>query len=231
MRRRSLLIMIAPLTLAPAEIRAQGPDTLRVAPILERVRQGAGGAVAASFLTQEDQPRSAEELDALADSLVAIALSYRRGDDPAVVRRAAQEARLALMWSASPERLAERAASRSERGLGPPVPYPRAFEAFVRVFEGSEGPGMKGSALRLMTNLPDTARVITFLAGVATNPYTELAITIEAVRLLASDTGDPGLAHLRRLWETDAIPHPYVREGLSGIAAERGWDREGPPEG
>lgn len=228
MRRRSLLIMIAALTLAPAEIRAQGPDTLKVAPILERVRQGAGGEVAASFLTQEDQPRSAEELDALADSLVAIALSYRRGDDPAVVRRAAHQARLALMWSASPERLAERAASLAERGLGPPVPYPRAFEAFVRVFEGSEGPGMKGSALRLMTNLLDTARIITLLSDVATDPSTELVIAIEAVRLLASDTGDAGVARLRRLWETNAIPHPYVREGLSGIAAALGWVREGP---
>lgn len=228
MRRRALLIIIAALTLAPAEIRAQGPDTLRVAPILERVRQGAGGEVAASFLTQEDQPRSAEQLDALADSLVAIALSYRRGD-PRERQLAAREARLALAWSASPERLAERAAQLAERDLGPPVPYPRAFEALVRVFEGTPDAGPKGSALGLMTNLPDTARVITFLSEVATNPSTELVIAIEAVRLLASDTGDAGVAHLRRLWETDAIPHAYVREGLSGIAAERGWVREGPP--
>jgi hypothetical protein len=183
-------------------------------------------SLASALLSQEGQSRSAQDLNALADSLVVIATSYRRGD-PAVQQRAAHAAAEALLTAAHPGHLAERRSWLAENTKGIPesrrrlpVPYAGAFDALVRIFEGSPDTGLRGATLYFLTELPDQARVVAFFRDVAAS-RTDMAST--AIRHLSMDLGAAGMTILRRLYDKDAVVDPTAREHLMAIALANGW--------
>jgi hypothetical protein len=221
-RAAFLLAVLATGSATPAGLMAQVSDTTNMRGALASVRQGGVTEAAVALLTQERQSRSPRELDAFADSLVVIATSYRRGD-PRDQRRAALAASAALLAAAHPGVLSERAQRLAERGLGPPVPYPRAFEALVRVFDHEQDVGVSGGTLYLITQLPDAGRVLAFLADVAASP--DHGTAPEAIRYLSMEMGEAGLVVLRRLYETDAVVDPTAREHLQALAHVHGWSR------
>lgn len=205
----------------PSNLDAQVRDTLRADQILSSLRQGGGGSAAVAFLNQEGGAIAEPELDAFADSLVALATAFSVHDPPEL-RSAAHNARVAFAAAADPASLAERTRRLTERGLAPPVPYPRSFEALVRIFEEASEPGFKAGTLYFIATLPDTARAVDFLAQVATSSE---SVAIPAIRHLIIDVGDPGIARLRQLYERDAVVHPVAREHLALLAHVRGWSR------
>lgn len=170
------------------------------------VRERGSSSLASAFLSQERGPRSVTELDAFADSLVRIAIAFKPGD-PRSEQRAAGSASVALLSAARPDRA---------------VPYPHAFEALVRIYEGSTEPGRRGSTLWLMTQLPNQGPVLDFLAKVASASGPGTATT--AIRHLAHDTGEAGLARLRRLYEENTVVDPIAREHLRAIALVHEWE-------
>jgi hypothetical protein len=221
MLRTSLLFLMA-LALAPDGLMGQVMmDTSDQSVVLARVR-GGDESSAAAFLSQEGRARSSRELDAFADSLVAIAISLREGD-PVAMYRAASAASMALLASALRGHLDERTRSLAELGFGPPVPYARAYESLVRIVEGSDEPGTKGGGLRLLIQLPNVGRAIQYLAEVAAGP--DRVTAYEAVYLLGYQTGQMGLARLRRLYNTDAVVEPVARELINSTAIRLGWER------
>lgn len=148
-------------------------------------------------------------------------VSYRR-QGSLTTDRAAQEALTALAAPASPGHIAELTRKRAERGLPPPIPYPHAFGKLVEVVRRANDVGIRGATLWTLTQLGDTARAVAFLAEVAKSND---PIAPAAIQYLSLDTGDAGLAALRRLYQTDAVVHPVAREHLEALAFVRGWKR------
>lgn len=214
----ALLVSVA----SAGGLRAQFPtDTLDARGVVARFRATKSAAAATRFLRQEGLRHSTRELDEVADSLVAIAVSYRRGD-PLASLGAAQQALGALARSALPGAISELTQKRAERGLPPPIPYPHAFEKLVEVFRRGQSVGTRGGALWQLTQLGDTARAVAFLTDVA---KTNDPLAPAAIRYLSMDTGKAGFAALRRLYQTDAVVHWQAREHLQALAAVRGWKR------
>ena len=207
---------------AAGGLEAQFPtDTLDVHGVVGWLRETGSAAPAKRFLSQEGQRHPLWELNELADSLVAIAVSYRSGD-PLASMRLAREAQNALAVSALPGDIAERAQKLAGRGLPPPVVYPHAFDRLVEVYRRAEDAGIKGSTLWLLTQLGDTARAVAFLGDVAVS---NANIASEAIRYLSMDAGTAGLALLRRLHESGAVVEPHARENLEALASIHGWKR------
>jgi hypothetical protein len=221
MLRTSLLFLMA-LALAPDGLMGQVMiDTSDQSVLLARVR-GGNESSAFAFLSQEGRRRSPQELDAIADSLVAIAVSLREGD-PIAKYRSASAARAALVFSADPAILAEQAKRLAKLGFGPPVPYARAYESLVRIVEGSDEPGTKGGTLSMLIRIPPMGRAIQYLAELAAGPD---RVTAEsAVYLLGYQTGQMGLARLRRLYNANAVVEPVARELINSTAIRLGWER------
>ena len=98
-----------------------------------------------------------------------------------------------------------------------------AFEALVRIAEESNDPGTKGVALRRLTRLPARGRAVDFLAQLATR--NDVTFAPVAVRVLASEVGEAGLARLRLLFETDAVVEPNAKHTLRRLATHYCWGR------
>jgi len=179
------------------------------------------GSAAETFLTQEGARRPRPELDALADSLVAIATSYD-ARDPLQGREARLAASIALKSSGDPRGLAERSQRMAEWQLPPPIAYPLALDKLLLVFEGMPQPSERSAMLGLLTSLPDTGRVVAFLGDVAARRDDGSAARA-AVGELYRNMGAAGLATLRRLFEADAVTDRAARRHLRAIATGRGW--------
>jgi hypothetical protein len=218
---RMAQILILASAVSAGGLEGQGSERDGLTAVLTRLREHGNSSSAAAWLAQEGGRRSPQELEVLADSLVSIAVGYRTGDPPEK-QRAASDAALAILVAAHPGHLASRAEKLAEAGQSPPVPFARAFDHLVRVFEGTNDAGMRGGVLYLLTQLPHQGRVATYLAGVAASP-SPAAHT--AIRHLGHDMGEPGLAALRRLHQTGAVSEPTAREYLEIIARARGWTR------
>src|SRR5690606_10908764 len=104
-------------------------------------------------------------------------------------------------------------------------PYPHAFEALVRIFEGLSEAGEKAGILRVMTQLPEQERVAGFLAEVAASAPTREMMAVAAVQYHNIDMGELGMETVKRLYETDAVDDPVVRSRLRAFASAHGWKR------
>ena len=141
-------------------VLAQIADTLDIGAVTKLTRQTGNPELAAAYLSQEGRRHTAAELDALADSLVMIATTYERAGS-AESDRAARAAVNALVLAANGPYLANR--SRKLEKLGHPqvlAPYPRAFDALVRIFDEAADSGLRHGTLYGITQLPDSARVV-----------------------------------------------------------------------
>ena len=200
--------LVVPFCLFSGDLAGQVVRGSDARAAMEALRERARPDRAVAVLTRRGgRLASAESLDAVADSLVGLALSYEGANDPQ--RRASLAAMGALVRSALPG--------------DDEVPYPRAFEALVRIIDGEEAfIGIRGATLNALSELPQMGRVVGFLAEVAARENSSNLPSI-AVRMLANDTGEAGLARLRRLFETDAVLDLTAKQRLASIAAHFGW--------
>jgi|FLOH01.1.fsa_nt_gi hypothetical protein len=206
MRFRTLALVLL-LCVCPAAVHGQAFDP-DIRSALEGVRNRGNSLAVRSMLAQEGGQRSQRALDALADSLVVIAVSASSDDYPDG-RNVAMAARLALAYSGKAER------SR---------PYRGAFEALVRIFEDSDPNGTKYATLSLIAELPDHGRSVEYLSRIAVSENMMDAYT--AVGLLGDRTGELGLNRLRVLFTGDEVVDTTAKERLGWIASREGWVRE-----
>jgi hypothetical protein len=144
MKRSALALTMVAIAWGAGDVQAQFPtDTLDVRGVLAWFRTH-GNAAAVRFLTQHGQRHSQRELDELADSLVAIAVSWRSGDPPHRLS-AARAASTALGVSGLPVYISELSLKLAERGLPPPVRYQHAFDKLVEVLRRSEPGGYRAA--------------------------------------------------------------------------------------
>ena len=188
----------------PTPLLGQVEISSDILPALSDVRSG-HASTAAALLSGEEGSLSGREKQALADSLVAIAISTNPGDNPDAFA-AAGAARDALLL-----------AGVSKNG----TPFPHAFETLVRVFSGTQDPGARGGTLWVISQLPNRGVVVDFLATVAVSDDSTCAEI--AIRHLANDTGSAGLTRLRRLFDEGEVTDPLAKELLTAIAAAHGW--------
>ena len=208
MMRLAIFCLTALACTLAGPVCAQRPDTISTAGAVKILRESGNPMAATALLSQTRRSVSAGELDALADSLVSIASTYRE-DDPLLAQSAAIAASTALL-----------VAARASEGTRGGTPYARAFERLAAIYEQSKSPGIKGSVLGLMAEMPNREKAVSYLAEVAKS-QTSYAPT--AVRHLAHDTGPTGLARLRQLYVTNAILEPTAREHTLAVASVHGW--------
>jgi hypothetical protein len=222
--KRTAFLLASLALFGAMDLHAQTAGYLDISEVLARLRAGDDTSAPAMVLTQEFRRRSLAELDEFADSLVAIATSYRRGD-PIEAMRVASRIVGALGASANPGILAERTVQLASRGLPPPIAYPHAFEALERIYHGTvEATGLRAGVMTRMRRLPDTDRVVSFLEQVLLSP-TAHASAIDALNYLRDDFGEQGRTLLRRLYETRAPVNPVAGEYLQHLATVSGWTR------
>jgi len=207
MHRSTIPIIAFVLTLGLAGVTshasAQGlqADTSLAAAVAS-VRTGSGG-VARALLAQSRGPETPQKLQAIADSLVAIALIPERTSSTDEVRAA--RTALAVLGSA---------------GSGGTPPFQGALPALARIFAGSRDPGIQAGSLRMMAQLPDQGLVLPLLLDTAAS---QNRVAYVAVLLLADELGPAGLTALRRLHEDEAVTEPNAARALYFIARREGW--------
>jgi hypothetical protein len=204
-------VAISLVGIAASDGRSQGtsksPDAAEVAAGL-RARGNSGAAVA--VLAQARGPESRRKMDEIGDSLVAIAAGLPGHDRHATATRAT--ALSALMLAG----MGETGVVGIERG----VPYAGAADRLMRIALTGQDVGVRASALRGLTLLPDRSKLFPFLRQVATSKH---HIAYVALTLLANETGPEGHGIARALYVGDKIIEPTAREIGSGIAKEYGW--------
>lgn len=198
-----LLPLMTLLVLGSVEVAScQRPVTVTPQEAVNSVRRGRGGAVEA-LLRQQRGSLTGDALDALADSLVNVALQHRFADQGA---QAAITAAAALAVAGAE--------------AGPGVRYARAFDNLERMYRESSLDRFRAGVLTLFPHMPNRVRALGFLAEVAAS--NEMPAR-EAVRVLYSDTGPAGVARLRRMHGAGTVVEPAARVLLSSIAREEGW--------
>ena len=156
-------------------------------------------ADALMVLTQYRGTESRKKLDALADSLTAIAISETRGDVESVETHF---------------RVVEVLARAGEGRVG--IAYPGAAERLLRIAQATGS----GGALSSLTRMPDRAQAIQLVRRVA---YTETMLGSTAVGHLARDMGPEGLAAARELHEHNFLVGTPARCQLAILASYHGW--------
>lgn len=221
MRHSKLVLsyMTAALVLPSAVVGQMNHDADASA-ALTAVRDAGIPAAASAVLMQEQRRRTEAELHAFADSLVAVATSPH-GDDTRHHEKAAGAASLALLMAAHPAHYAERRRALEARGLAAPVAYPHAFEALERIASTSRDPGIRSGVLYLMSQLPETDRVVSLLERLAAS--SDQGLPSAAIQCLSTELGEEGLAALRRLYEADAVVDRAARDNLEALAHGYGW--------
>jgi hypothetical protein len=206
--KKIVFVTIAWAVLVPLGTEAQTLKTTRattsITDAVNLVREGRVSSPA-DFLTNKRGGVTGEERSAFADSLVAIATSYRSGDP-----RGALSAAIAAMTVVEVSADSSRA-----------TPFPHAFETFVRIYEGSPEERIRSTVLTVIGSLPEKGRAVEFLSAIAVE--SDGRMPLFAVRALAEQTGQPGLNALRRLYNEKTVLHPGAKELLSSVARRNGW--------
>lgn len=165
------------------------------------------------ILTQELGPLPRAELDALADSLVVIALEYEPGD-PEEKKSMADGAVFNLRFS-----------SRAREGS---EPYPGALDRLIQIIENSKAGSIRRSALEGVANVPDTARAIAYLGKVAAAGREEEDgfLVGSAIYSLANELGPRGLEFLHQLYKEGRLTHPHFAASrmIGQVRYLNGWD-------
>jgi hypothetical protein len=201
-----LMLALVGIVIAPCVLSGQERGREQRA-ALDAVRLRSNTAAAVGLLRGERHALSPNEMKALVDSLVEISSKYRRGD-PIEDDRAANAARVTVFLAAS-----------AEGGTA----YAGAFQALVRMLEGTADPGGRLSVLSLIAQLPNQERAVTFVVGLAVGSDQSLAR--KAVELLGNEMGIVGLRRLEALYRADAIEAGLAKNLVEAIAAHHGWER------
>jgi hypothetical protein len=192
----SALILIRTDMAGQSQARRLDTDAAEVA---RSLRTSGDPGLALQVLTQQYGSVSPSKLNAIADSLVEIAMHFPGDSIKHVLTR--QAALITLVD-----------ASRGSRG----VAYAGGPERLLRLVQE----GRSGGALWGITQIPNKVQALQMIRGLATsqNPMAH-----EAVRALANDLGAAGLEALRDLYRGNAITQREARQLASIIAANLKW--------
>lgn len=191
------------------EVPARRRPDISVETTVKRLRAGTFGSRTGEILSQKLGPLPRAELDALADSMVAIILEYRPGE-PYEKQDFAIRLMVGLMTSAN-----------GKSG----TTYPGAFDRLVRIFENSEDGGIRNAALGGISEMSDTARALAYLSKVATAGLEEDGhLVTSAVNKLSHAMGPKGVELLHQLYKAGRITHPAAKNSLWQIRQYYGWD-------
>lgn len=194
------LALLLGVLVTPAAAQRPFPDTSAAEiALLLRTKGMSGGAL--KILMQEHGPQPKGKLDAIADTLTEIAISYP-GDS---IRSVNVRYEALQTLAASGRRL---------RG----IPYTGAAERLAQI--ALSGSSVRGGALYALTLIVDRGRALQLLRQVATSRN---AIAYAAVGHLARDMGAEGLALARQLYLQDSAREPNAREELERMARYYKW--------
>jgi hypothetical protein len=198
--RLILTISIVLATAVPSRGHAQ-VVTNSAKDVAARLRTQGDAGDAVSILTQQKGrvPRAA--LDAIADTLVAIATQV--SDDSSGMRMRRQAA-LTLAHAGS-----------AHAGG---VPYAGAGERLLRIALSSGG--SKGGAVSGLTRLADSAEALGLLRRIA---IADDQIAYAAVNALANEMGPRGLEVARDLYAKSSVVREDARDILRHVARAHGW--------
>lgn len=211
----ALSILLCTLGLSEAagqEVFIKRYTEVTVGEAVREFRAGGSKYVMDSLLRQEYAPRPLSDLDALADSLVAIALEAEP-DGPEEVRKLASNAIRQLLF-----------ASAAWEGNG--TPYLGGLERLIRIFEGSKVNTLRIRALEGISEVPDTAGAIDYLGKVVTAGEDEISgyMVFNAFPLLTGKFGDRGLEHAHQLYREGRISHRGAQGHLNYLKKKHGWN-------
>lgn len=189
---------------ASSSLEAQRVELPRnAAGIASLLRSSGHAGPAVRILTKVEGGHPEEALDAIADSVAAIAISLS-GDDPQTVRTR-HHATYVLLTA----------------GLGRGgTPFRGAAARLFRIAEEASDIGDRGAALRAISLLPDKREAHQLLARVATSGS---SVASTAVHILANDLGADGLAVVRELYRQRRVREPHAARELARVAEYYGW--------
>jgi hypothetical protein len=204
-------IAVVVTLLATTDLRSQtvsrDPGAAEVAASL----RGHGHASGALWvLTQAFRPQPRQKMDEIADSLVAIAVSFPGMDLRSVQTRGAAQSTLLLAGKGEGGTMGTRSA----------VPYVGAADRLMLMAGTAQDVGIRGAALQSLTELPDKTRLLPFLRQVATS---QNRVAWVAVSLLTDETGPEGHAIARELFLKRLVTQPTALEMLARAAGGYGW--------
>lgn len=209
-RRLSRCAVVTILALAAvsplhAQARRENPSAAEAAAALRTHRRY---TEAVWVLTQVHGVQPRDKMDAVADSLVAIAVGFPGRDAEATRIRAA--AMTGLMM----------AAKGNAGGEVGGTPYTGATERFMRIAETAKDNGVRAAALSSLTKLPATPATYAFFRKVATS---QDPVARWAVNLLDTEMGAEGQAVAHDLYRSGQVTQPEAKKALAGVAMAHGW--------
>lgn len=202
----AIVLAIAPLwpELLHAQPRA---TTAQIGAIVRNMRSVGLDSRALLVLTQAQGPQDGTVMEALGDSIAAIAILHPgRTTKAAFVR---SQALSALHLSATGE-------TRLPSGSSA-VPFAGAAERLRRVSEHSHDPGIRATALMLLGEVDQSVGFLQYLRQVATSEDDR------AVELLVDNRGSQGRAIARDLYRTRMVRDRVALHVLEGKASALGW--------
>jgi len=149
-------------------------------------------------------------MDAIADSLVAFAVTLRLDD------LHSSRAIVAALYTFV--RAGRGTTTDVDRPRG--QPYPEAAERLKQVVDRAESVPVRAGALRCLFDLLDSSALLSYLRQVATS---QNAVAEEAVVKLANETGAAGQAIARQLYRDRLVSEPRARNLLSHLASAHRW--------
>lgn len=177
--------------------------------ITESFRTCGNALYARDLLTQRFGPESRQKLDALADSLAVIAISYTSGDSLVKMRAARNVVSTIVRASVATEG----------------VRYNGAFKRLVRIFENSGDAGIRRQALNGIAVSPDQRpAALAYLRKVAISTNSKTTDAQMAVEILGNDMGIEGESVLKELWQQGQVRDRLALGLLDRIARFKEWD-------
>jgi len=220
MRSSSFLIVGATslaLSTQACAIHAQSVTNQRIDDVRDvartlRAHGHAGYAVRVLTQTTGAQPR--EKLDAIADTLVSIAIAFPGADLRGARTRAAALSALLRAGARYPV---------SESGGKPGhqrVPYSGAAERLQVIAENAPDPGIAATALLSLPEMMNRAQLLPYLRRLA---MSQNRVVPSVLIALDQETGAEGVAILHDLFRKRLVTQPQAQELLVRLAAARGW--------
>jgi hypothetical protein len=161
-------------------------------------------------LTQAYGPRPQAALDAIADSMVAIATTLQGGD----VR--AHAIRTAALNALAAAGMGDNGIVGSQRA----IPYAGASARLIRIAEEAADVGIRAAALNSLKFQPNQPACLQLLSAIASS---QNSVAWFAVHLLGNETGAAGQAVARQLLRAGTVTEPEAKRTLDGIAQHAGW--------
>jgi hypothetical protein len=204
-------VAVAALFTVSSQLRSQQPSANPTGSEVAALLRAHGNSWwAVSVLTQARGPQPIERLDEIADSLVAIAVSFPGMDFRGVTTRSAALSALA-------------SAGMGESGvvgMGHATPYAGAADRLMRIAEDGGDVGLRAAALWSLTKLPNKSKLLPFLRQVAES---QNSAAFSAVTLLAQETGPEGRSMARELYLNGQITEPVAKHVAASFAGAYQW--------